>query len=93
MPAFVFFLFTSAAVVALLVYIFRNNGQGPNRRGWWGGWGTDPDRPSGPPPKDPGPDPDGLLEVPLEWIEAHGKWAKQVVKENLKKIMVSHGAD
>ena len=86
-----FFLAFGVALICLLVWVFKNNGQGPDKRGWWGDWGRGPKEPAPEKPKDPGPNPDNLLEIPYEWVEAYGKWAKQVVKDNLKKIMVNSG--
>lgn len=79
------------AIVILIIKALRSDGPGKWRDGGWGGRGKDP-RPKGPPPKDPGPDLDGLLEVPLEWIEAHGKWAKKIVKDSYDRIKVQSGA-
>jgi hypothetical protein len=73
-------------IVVLIIRAARKQDPGPG--GWWGpGWGRGRDpgpRPSK--PRDPGPNPDGLLEIPMEWIEAHGKWAKQVVRESRQTI-------
>mgnify|MGYP004706380419 CR=1 FL=1 len=77
-----------AWVVILVIKYMRKTDPGPG--GWWGRGYKGP-RPVGPPPKDPGPDPDGLLQIPYEWVEAHGKWAKQVVRESLDRIKVASG--
>ena len=82
------FLLALFAVLAVKLYRFWQRERGQGGGGDFGPGGPGRGWDSGPrtSPRGPRTDPDGLWEVPYEWVEAHGKWANKIVRDSRKSI-------